>query len=320
MGVKIYLILLNFFYSLFCFSQVNKLEYCNCIDSQNLISENTLNFKRYCNNKLSETGSFKNGIPDDTFKIFDNNNVLIKQVQYKNGLLDGNFKLFNEKGKIKLDVSFRNGKKVNRWQYFNNNGQLKISDEYDEDKPIGTWQFYSDKGKELFNYDFNDSNSRNKELTDFYKSEESAYMAYSSEWYFSVFPTAMRKFNISILGGFEVLNYSINSYIEINNDFWDTYFNRLIKLNFSVTEENVTSFDYTELHKYTHNTSNKVIPFIISTNKKNKIKEVDISDFSKNLQLIKIIELVNILPPFLKIEENPEFLLLLDINKAINKK
>lgn len=303
-------------------SQDSNLDYCNCKDENIIENDSILKFKRYCSNVLYEVGRFNNGIPDGNFKVFDNKNVLIKDIEYKNGLLNNSYKLYNKHGQLKLNAYFDNGLKTGFWKYYNNSNNIKIEGEYSNNIPVGIWKYYADDGNLLLSFNFDDTTSKNIYFSNFFDFNEvrSEYMTYTSEWYLSYKLSHFYTFEVDIIGGYQVLDFALRNYIEINRDFWDTYFNRLLKIKIEIDDRGSSNIDYSEIFKYSKTNTDKVIPIIINTNKEEKIKNVNISDFSKNLQLIKLVELLNILPPISLKNSTTDFFLLLDINKGVYKK
>jgi hypothetical protein len=70
--------------------QVTEYKYCNCIDSFIPMEDSLTLFKRICNKTLSETGIFKNGVPNGNFKVYGNDNAVMKTIDYKEGVLEVN--------------------------------------------------------------------------------------------------------------------------------------------------------------------------------------------------------------------------------------
>ena len=68
------------------------------------------NHKSYHENgKLKEVLNYKNGKLNGSYKLFSDNEILIREVNYINDLKEGIEKIYNESGKLKDKVSYKDG-------------------------------------------------------------------------------------------------------------------------------------------------------------------------------------------------------------------
>lgn len=128
--------------------QIEKLEYCNCIEKiDNNSPVDDGKYERVCNDKTTDVGSFKKDLPDGEWFSYNYKGGLISKVNYSEGKLNGLLELFFINGKIQFNGNFINGKKNGVWKYYNDKGIIIIEGEYDMDKPINLWTIKEKKVK-----------------------------------------------------------------------------------------------------------------------------------------------------------------------------
>jgi len=78
--------------TIFCINtyaqETQKLEFCNCTDKIDQISP-VLNgkYERICDNKINETGAFKNGKKDGEWITYSKKGTIIRKLSYDEGKL-----------------------------------------------------------------------------------------------------------------------------------------------------------------------------------------------------------------------------------------
>lgn len=300
--------------------QVTEYKYCNCIDSFIPMEDSLTLFKRICNKTLSETGIFKNGVPNGNFKVYGNDNAVMKTIDYKEGVLDGAFKIYNKKNELILEAYFKEGAKVNNWKYYNHDGNLKIEGKYEDNIPVGVWKYYSDSKELIFQYDFDSKMDTNKEISGFYKLKDIKYMFSTQEFYFTYPQKATLSFENNIVGGIEVLSFVLNNYLEINKELWNTYYDQLLKVSYDTDTFNSTLFEYKWLDHYQFKNGDKIFNIIMETNLEKDLHQVIPSSFSINYQTLKSAELLNLIPPMIYSNKNFELCFIIDVNFLAYKK
>lgn len=254
--------------------QIEKLDYCNCIEK---IANNSPvydgKYERVCNEKTTDVGSFKNDLPDGEWISYNYKGGLISKLHYSEGKLNGLVEFFFVNGKIQLTGNFVNGKKNGVWKYYNNKGNIIIEGEYEMDKPINLWTIKDKKGKKIITqYDYTNSKYILNDVDE--KSKGS-----------------------TILGGI-ALSYDL--FIEnagVPLDFWDTYADLKYLAKFKIEENSSSTFILDEINE---KTANSTITFSsnIQTNPESKLHKIDHSKLSKKLLYYKISEALSFLPPW----------------------
>jgi hypothetical protein len=260
----------------FSFSQqIEKLEYCNCIEKiDNNFPTYDGKYERVCNEKTTDVGSFKNDLPDGEWISYNYKGGLISKINYSEGKLNGLFELFFVNGKVQFSGSFINGKKNGIWKYFNDKGITIIEGEYEMDKPVNLWTIKDKKGKKITTqYDYTNSKYILNEVEEKLKGS-------------------------TLLGG---LSLSYDLFIqnaEVPRDFWDTYADLKYLAKFKIEENSSSTFILDEVNE---KTANNTITFgsSVQTDPESKLHKIDHSKLSKKLLYYKISEALSVLPPWI---------------------
>ena len=86
--------------------------------------------------------------------------------------------------------------------------------------------------------------------------------------------------------------------MEIPENYWDTYLYQIYKVSYSITPENELTY---ESQLFTEETvdNNLELTFLIMTNPTPKIKKIEHSTLQLRLLDYKIMETLNIMPPWI---------------------
>lgn len=277
MKIEILTVIIISFANLSFSQQIEKLDYCNCIDK---IDNNSPvydgKYERVCKEKTTDVGSFKNDLPDGEWISYNYKGGLISKVNYSEGKLNGLFELFFINGKIQFKGNFINGKKNGIWKYFNNKGIIIIEGEYEMDKPINLWTSKDKKGKKITaQYDYTNSKYIVNEIEE--KSKGS-----------------------TLLGGLPFSHDLFIEYASPPRDFWNTYVDLKYLAKFKIEENSSTTFTLDEINEEAlNNTINFNITF-----RTGKFYEINHSNLSKKLLYYKISEALSVLPPWIYKDEN----------------
>ena len=273
--IQITLILIFSFTNFLFSQQIEKLDYCNCIEK---IEKNSPfyegKYERICNEKTTDIGGFKNNLPEGEWISYNFKGGLISKINYSEGKLNGLFELYFINGKVQFSGNFINGKKNGVWKYYNEKGIIIIEGEYELDKPIKTWTLKDKKGKKI---------------TTQYDYSQSKYIVNDIE----------EKLKGSTLFGgvFFSYNFFVEN-TEVPRDFWDTYVDLKYLAKFKVEENSSSTFQLDEINE---KTSNNTITFsiITQTNSESELHKIEHSKLSKKLLYYKIYEAISILPPWI---------------------
>jgi hypothetical protein len=269
-------IILIFSFTNFLFSQnIEKLDYCNCIDK---IEKNSPiydgKYERVCDGKTTDIGSFKNNLPDGEWVSYNFKGGLISKINYSEGKLNGLFELYFINGKVQFSGNFINGKKNGIWKYYNEKGAIIVDGEYESDKPINIWTLKDKKGKKItVQYDYSKSKYIVNEIEEKLK-------------------------NSTLFGGI-MFSYSFfTENVEVPRDFWDTYADLKYLAKFTIEENSSSTFILNELNE---KSKNNTITFgsTTQTNPESKLHKIEHSMLSKKLLFYKISEALSILPPWI---------------------
>jgi len=247
---------------------------------------------------MIEKGEFINGEKVGEWITYNKTGKLTGKINYKNGLPDGKAELFYLNGKRKLIASFEDGKKEGTWEYFTEKGKLFMSGLYKSGKPSGIWTINDYKGKKnvvVFDY------STNKYILNnpygFHKDNSIVQNINTEEWYILRIPTRAINEKSAPLGGFIFAGDLFIEMVEVPLDYWDTYVQYDYKAQFTIGEDNSTTFKLTDSDG--KNSEDKPgFPFLIITNPESKIKKIEHSKLSKDLLNYKIKEALNFMPPW----------------------
>lgn len=264
----------------FSFSQhVEKLDYCNCIDKiENSTPVYEGKYERICNGKISEVGSFKNGLPDGEWISYNFKGGFISKKKYFQGKLNGLFELYFINGKVEFSGNFIDGKRNGIWKYYNEKGAVLIDGEYELDKPIKIWTIRDNKGKKITTqYDYSSSKYIINEVEEKLKGS-------------------------TLLGGVFMSYDFFAENCRPPRDFWDTYADLKYLAKFKLDENSSSSFVLDELNE---KTTNNTVTFscVTQTNSEDKLHKIDHSVLSKKLLYYNISEALSILPPWIYKDE-----------------
>ncbi len=98
--------------------------------------------KTYISKDLAETGSFKNGVKNKTWKEWYQNGKLKKITTWHNGIKSGKYIEFDASGTIAITGRYKNNKKQGKWIFhkerdtlYYKSGQIKKKEETKDKKP-----------------------------------------------------------------------------------------------------------------------------------------------------------------------------------------
>jgi hypothetical protein len=263
------LVIFSFTNSLFS-QQIEKLDYCNCIDK----IENDGKYERNCNEKTTTVGSFKNDLPDGEWISYNYKGGLISKINYSEGKFNGLLELYFMNGKVKFSGSFINGKKNGVWKYYNEKGTVVIDGEYEMDKPINIWTVKDKKGKKIVTqYDYANSKYILNEVEEKLKGS-------------------------TLLGGV-FLSYDLFiENAEVPIDFWDTYADLKYLARYQIEENSSSTFI---LNEENGKSSNTTITFSsnIKTDPESKLHKIEHNKLSKKLLYYRILKALSVLPPWI---------------------
>lgn len=278
--------------------EVQKLDFCNCVDKIDQVNP-VLNgkFQRTCNGILNETGSFKNGAKDGEWATYSKKGNLIKKVIYEDGKLNGKIELFYFNGKPKVTASFAAGKPSEEWIYYSSNGKILIQGKYESGKPVAIWSIYNGS-KPAIQYDFSSSKYIIQNKLDIRKSGGFMRNDNSGEYFFYYFSTEVPIDDTAPLGGQKFAISLMQDLYEMPLDYWDTFISYDYLAIVSLSPDHTSSFSINR-NDETYDIAKQVIyPFIVNTNPASKIKKVDHTDLSRKLLDFKIKETFSLLPPW----------------------
>lgn len=265
------ILLTNFSFS----QQIEKLDYCNCIDkieNSSLVYDGK--YERVCNEKTTDIGNFKNGLPDGEWISYNFKGGLVNKINYSEGKLNGLFELYFINGKVQFSGNFINGKRNGLWKYYNDKGTVVIDGEYEMDEPINIWTIKDKKGKKITTqYDYTNSKYIINEVEEQLKGS-------------------------TLLGGL-LMSYDLFvDNIEVPRDFWDTYADLKYLGKFKIEENSSSTFVLDELFE---KPAKSTIKFgsTIQTDPESKLHKIDHSKLSKKLLYYKIYEALSVLPPWI---------------------
>lgn len=289
--------------TIFCINtyaqETQKLEFCNCTDKIEQISP-VLNgkYERICNDKINETGAFKNGKKDGEWITYSKKGTVIKKLSYDEGKLNGSVELLFFNGKTKFKGAFTKGKQNGEWIYYNSNGKTLMQGEYDNGKPIKTWTI--NKGsKAIIQYDFNSSNYLLNGKPDLRKSGFFMRNDNTGEYFFYYFSPEQFIAETAPLGGHRFAQNLLLDLFEIPLDYWDTYVAYDYKAKVTLTPDHQSNFVIALSNEEYDFEKEATYPFVIKTNPDSKIKKVDHTELSKQLLGFKIDEAFSLLPPWI---------------------
>ncbi len=273
--INLKFILLITFTNLSFSQQIEKLDYCNCVDKTEKNSPiYDGKYQRVCNEKITDIGHFKNNLPDGEWISYNFKGGFISKINYSEGKLNGLFELYFINGKVQFSGNFIEGKKDGIWKYFNEKGNVIIDGEYEMDKPIKVWTVRDNKGKKVTSqYDYTNSKYIINDVEEKLK-------------------------NSTLLGGI-LLSYDIFiENVEVPRDFWDTYVDLKYLAKFKIEENSSSTFILDEINE---KTNNNTITFASNTqtNSESKLYKIEHSKLSKKLLYYKILEAISILPPWI---------------------
>ncbi|MDX6189215.1 hypothetical protein SGQ83_07645 [Flavobacterium sp. Fl-318] len=260
----------------FSFSQqIEKLDYCNCIDKiENNSPTYDGKYERICNEKTNTIGAFKNDFPDGEWISYNYKGGLISKINYSEGKLNGLLELYFMNGKVKFTGNFINGKKNGVWKYYNEKGIPVIDGEYEMDKPINIWTVKDKKGKKIVTQ---------------YNYANSEYILNEVE----------EKLKGSTLLGGVFLSYDLFiENAEVPIDFWDTYADLKYLAKYRIEENSSSTFILNEENEKSSKTTLK-FSTTVQTNPESKLHKIEHNKLSKKLLYYTILEALSVLPPWI---------------------
>jgi len=293
--------------------------HCKCEDEIDQ-TEPTLNgaYKRTCKGVILEQGAFANGVKNGNWKSWSKKGKLIKEINYTNGILDGKLELYYINGKKKFTGAFKDGLKDGNWTYYNEKEKVIKTGVYDHGVPKGIWKVYDFKGKKeliVYNYD-NNSYIKKEEISLYYEMDAIIQNDNSEEWYIRHSYKNPEKSDLVPLEGYKLSNDFYTLLIEIPYEIWDTYIQN--EFTTSVTFKNneiaqiqIDSTDSSQVDC-------PIYTFLISTNSKKNLSEVEHSKFTLKLLEYKILENLWLMGPWLGSGDNQKIKTAYVLNKFKN--
>lgn len=275
-------------------------------------------YKRTCKGVIMEQGLFVNGSKDGNWKSWSKSGKLIKDINYLNGVLNGKFELYFISGKKKFIGAFNNGQKEGIWTFYNKNEKIIKTGLYERGIPKGIWKVFDFKGKKeviVYNYD-NNSYIKNEENTVYFEKEAIIQNDNSEEWYIRHRYENPEKSNIRPIEGYVLSNDFYTNLIEIPYDIWDTYMQNdfTTTVTFKNNEISQIQIDSTDAIGENY----PIYTFLISTNTKDKLTEVDHSKIARKLLETKILENLWLMGPWIGTAETQKIRTVYVINKFFN--
>jgi len=283
------------------FSQeIQKLEFCHCVDKVDQVSP-VLNgkYERTCNGKVNETGTFKDGYKDGEWITYSAKGGLIKKINYADGKLNGKIELFYFDGKTKLIATFKDGNPDSDWIFYSSNGSILIEGQYDNGKPINKWNIYN-KSKVAIAYDFTTSEYIMQGKPKLQKSGYFMRNDNSGGYFFFYFPEEEAIGKTAPLGGHQfAINMLLDLY-EMPADYWDTCVRYEYLATVSLSPDHHRTFSLRRLEGELKELKKEVAyPFLVKTNPDSKITKIDHTELSRKLLDFKIQESFSFLPPWI---------------------
>lgn len=293
--------------------------HCKCEDEFEQI-EPTLNgaYKRTCKGVILEQGSFINGNKDGNWKSWSKTGKLIKDINYINGVLSGKYELYYFSGKKKFIGTFSNGLKEGVWTFYNEKEKVIKTGLYEGGVPKGIWKVYDFKGKKevvVYNYDDN-SFIKNEENIEYLEKEAIIQNDNSEEWYIRHRYKNPTKSEITPIEGYKLSNDFYTILIEIPYNIWDTYIQNDFTTNVSFKNNEISQIQIDSIDAIGEDYP--IYTFLISTNDKDKLTEVDHSKITRKLLEYQILENLWLMGPWVGTAENQKIRTAYVINKFTN--
>lgn len=275
-------------------------------------------YKRTCKGVVMEQGSFLNGNKDGNWKSWSKTGKLIKDINYTNGVLNGKFELYYISGKKKFIGAFSNGQKDGVWSFYNEKEKIIKTGLYESGSPKGIWKIFDFKGKkEVIVYNYEDSSFiKNEENIEYLEKDAIIQNDNSEEWYIRHKYKNPNKSSITPIEGYKLSNDFYTILIEIPYDIWDTYIQNdyTTTITFKNNEINQILIDSTDAVGEEY----PIYTFLISTNDKDKLTEVDHSKITRKLLEYKILENLWLMGPWIGTGENQKIRTAYVVNKFTN--
>lgn len=292
--------------SLFSNSQeIQNIDHCKCVDKIESITPNLSGkYERKCKGVIIETGTFKDGEKNGEWITYTPKGNVIRKINYFEGKLNGNSQFFYASGKPKLTASFVNNKKDSIWKYYTEKGKIYIEGEYSLDKPIRIWTIKDFKGSQtLIQYDFSKSIYLKNKPVSYHKNWDVIGNDNTGWFGILLYPDRIEKKGSAPLGGFYFANDLLVELIQVPIDFWDTYFSFKYKIEYKISSDNSYTVNSTPIDDHMSDDTPSY-PYIVKTNDADKLKKIDHSVLSKELLDMKIIEVLNFMPPWIFSEQS----------------
>ncbi|MBK9792562.1 MAG: hypothetical protein IPP60_05535 [Sphingobacteriales bacterium] len=280
------------------FTNYYSLQHCKCEDYFEQ-TEPTLNgnYKRICNKKTIEEGKFINGNKDGIWKTWSKKGTLIRVFNYSNGIMNGEVKFYNSNGSKKFEGMFENGYKNGNWAFYNDKGGLIKTGNYNKGVPTGIWKIFDWKAKkELYVYDFETKKYLKRESESTYF-ESAAIMQNDNtqEWYILHYPKRKDTSNTMPIEGYILSNDIYVNLMEVPLDIWDTYLQNDFNVSLNIQSNEIQSISIVK----EDSPQKLMFTFLVTTNDKDKLKEVNHSDISIKLLEYKIMEVLWLMGPWI---------------------
>lgn len=113
----------------------------------------------YSDGTVQSTGTFKNGVPEGTFREFSEDGKVTSAKIYKDGNViaegvydnankeQGPWKEYHQNGQMKSQGEYKDGRRVGEWSFFHSNGKPEQKGKYDKKgRAQGVWKWYYESG------------------------------------------------------------------------------------------------------------------------------------------------------------------------------
>jgi len=116
----------------------------------------------YEDGRIKSVETYKDGLPEGTFKYYDTTGKVTDAKIYKDGVLmaqgifdemgkeQGQWKEYHPDGTLRWEGEYKDGVKVGEWKYYHPNGKKEQQGRYDsKGRPTGSWKWYYESGNLL---------------------------------------------------------------------------------------------------------------------------------------------------------------------------
>ena len=108
-----------------------------------LLSENT---------RWRKIGAYKSGEEDGTWKLWDDDDKLIREINYKDGILDGVWKSWYENGQLESEGIYKSDKPDGIWKSWYKNGKLHAEGLFKTGLLISYKSWFKNGNQEMVEY------------------------------------------------------------------------------------------------------------------------------------------------------------------------